>query len=361
MKILHVVESFGGGVIEFLNQLSSGLTEHQHIILYAQREIPIENVRVRFASNCEFIEWRHAVRSVSLFKDFLAYRSLSVVTHNVKPDIIHLHSSKAGFIGRVWGLLNRSYKKRIIYTPNGLYFIRKDISKIKRYTFAFLEYFAGNCSGIIIGVSKSEQKAIKSLGLKAASVNNCIAPWAYDSKLFNKFEKFTIVTVGRVSAQKNPHSFRLIANAFKDSPDVQFIWVGEGELIDEFNGAKNIAVTGWIKAEQVREVLCSSHLYLSTALWEGLPFAVLEAMNAALPLALSNCVGNVDLINFQSQNGCIFEDEKQAISYIEQCLVDSHKCTNQGIASLKFLNQSFNYNSMLEGYNKHYINLHKGN
>jgi glycosyltransferase involved in cell wall biosynthesis len=359
MKILHVVEAFGGGITEFINQLSNGLVEHSHIILYAQREIPIEEVKKRFAKNCVFVEWKHASRRLSIIKDLLAYKSLSRVISSVKPDIIHLHSSKAGFIGRVYGFFNSPFKKRIIYTPNGLYFIGKGLSKFQTFAFASLEYFAGICSGSIVAVSRSEAKALESIGLKANFINNGVLPWEQELTVTGKYEKFTIVTVGRISVQKNPLSFREIADAFIGNPNVQFIWVGEGEHMNLICDASNIKVTGWINANEVKEILLKSHLYLSTALWEGLPFAVLEAMNASLPLVISDCIGNVDLVGDAAQNGILFKGYLEAIRHITNFSQDPKLCLEMGTASREFLEESFNCINTVNSYDEYYRSLHK--
>jgi glycosyltransferase involved in cell wall biosynthesis len=354
MKILHVVEAFGGGIIEFINQISNGLQEHKHFILYAHREIPIEDIKIRFNNNCEFIEWRHASRDISIKKDLLAYKSLSEVVYSIKPDVIHLHSSKAGFIGRLWGLFNHAYRSKIIYTPNGLYFIRRDLSRVKRLSFGILEYIAGKCSGQIIGVSLSESKALEDIGLRATFINNGVIPWKDGTTSLRKFDKFTIVTVGRISEQKNPASFRHIAETFKDDPNIEFIWVGEGQLSEMISSVKNIKITGWLDTEKVKEILCRSHLYLSTALWEGLPFAVLEAMNASLALVLSNCVGNVDLIRDNPQNGIIFENEQVAVTQIRKMVKQPQIVLQLGKASLEFLKERFNSKNMVDCYNIEY-------
>ncbi|MBK6979685.1 MAG: hypothetical protein IPH28_23490 [Cytophagaceae bacterium] len=47
MKILHVVEAFGGGIVEFILYLVNGMDNYEHIIYYAEREIPIEKVILR--------------------------------------------------------------------------------------------------------------------------------------------------------------------------------------------------------------------------------------------------------------------------------------------------------------------------
>ncbi|MBK6979684.1 MAG: glycosyltransferase [Cytophagaceae bacterium] len=81
----------------------------------------------------------------------------------------------------------------------------------------------------------------------------------------------TILTSGRISSQKNPSLFNAIALSFKDYPQVSFVWVGEGELSHCLT-ANNITITGWVSKEETNKYYSVADIYLSTALWEGLPF-----------------------------------------------------------------------------------------
>ena len=54
-------------------------------------------------------------------------------------DILHLHSSKAGIIGRYIGLICGF--KKIIYTPNAASFLRTDISPKKKRAYQLIEKF----------------------------------------------------------------------------------------------------------------------------------------------------------------------------------------------------------------------------
>ena len=56
-----------------------------------------------------------------------------------------------------------------------------------------------------------------------------------------------ICTVGRIGFQKNPKLFNEIAQEF---PDLQFTWIGDGELRNELT-SKNINITGWLERKEV--------------------------------------------------------------------------------------------------------------
>ena len=69
--------------------------------------------------------------------------------------------------------------------------------------------------------------------------------------------------------------------------------------------------------EAVNNIITNADIYLSTATFEGLPFAVLEALALQKPVLLTNCIGNKDLV-LKSLNGDVFQTENEAIHKILQ-------------------------------------------
>ncbi|MFN3848508.1 MAG: glycosyltransferase [Spirosomataceae bacterium] len=343
MKVVHIVEAFGGGIITFIKNLTEGL-DYEHTIFYAQREISIDEIKKQFKSNIKFINWTYANREISIYKDIKAAIELYNFLKTDDFDVIHLHSSKAGVIGRVVGLF--FLDKTIIYTPNGASFARKDISSLKVYIYKFIEFFVSLISGNVVCVSNSEAILFNNLGVKSIYINNGIKIKNKNKPKKNS-QNFKIITVGRISNQKDPYSFNRIAQEFIEYP-VDFLWVGDGELRDILS-SPNIFVTGWLSSVEVEEKLLDSDLYISTALWEGLPFAVLEAMNCKLPLLLSECIGNVDLVE-NDTNGYIFKTEKEAIAYISK-YINSYKTLKvHGDNSYRKLRNEFDVNKMCDEY-----------
>lgn len=316
--ILHLVESFAGGTASFIIHLTKNMPEHEHIVFHGKRAESDETlVQKRFPNYVKFESWKYVQREIKVWQDILALWVLIKFIKNAKCDVIHLHSSKAGFLGRVAGWILR--KKMVFYTPNAAPFVREDISENKRKLYIFLEKIAANLSGTVVCCSDSELAVYKKYKIKAIRIFNGtdITFPAIIRKI--PTQKLTIVTTGRLAMQKNPALFNQIAKAFESDESVEFIWVGDGELRALLT-AKNIRITGWLPSADVQQLLKQADLYISTALWEGLPFAVLEAMNLSMPLLLSRSVGNVDLVE-EGKNGFIFDEFNQAfekINYINQ-------------------------------------------
>lgn len=351
MKIVHVVECFAGGVFSFLSNLTNELDKEEYIIIYGiNRDNTPNNFKEKFPQNTKFIPWKSASRNLNPLKDLKALWELYNILKKIDTiDIIHLHSSKAGFLGRIVSfLLGKS--NRTIYTPHAISFLRLDVSPQKRKIFIWMEKFASFFGGKIVACSQSEKEVIEEQGIKNVTfINNGIKPLEIEKKV-NTSDKITIISVGRLSIQKNPKLFNDIALEFIDNPNIQFIWCGDGELKSELT-SPNIKCTGWIERKKLENYLANADIYLSTSLWEGLPLSVLEAMSIGLPVVLSNCIGNKDLV---VNNGFLYNNKIDCIENINKLL--SEKCLRikQGKESKNLFFNNFLLKNMANNYLKVY-------
>jgi glycosyltransferase involved in cell wall biosynthesis len=323
MKIVHVVEPLAGGLITFIKSLVETLPEDSHIVIHGERKqvMAFSEVRKQFVyPNVRFIRWKSAQRSLRFKEDISStielYNILKRLKDNQLLDVIHLHSSKAGFIGRiVCRMLNIQHL--VVYTPNGAPFLG-NAGKASNYFYKKLEKLASIFGGKVVCCSPSERKAYELAGVDALMINNgTLNKKKLPSKSKQKKDKvFRIVTSGRIVNQKNPVMFNKIASYFEEFEQFQFLWVGDGTERNLLK-AKNIQITGWLEKVELNEIVNHADMYLSTATFEGLPFSVLEALALKKPVLLSECVGNKDLVK-QGLNGGVFKNENEAINKIVQ-------------------------------------------
>ena len=354
MKIVHVVECFAGGVFSFLSNLTNELDKEEYIVIYGiNRDNTPSDFRKKFPPNTKFIPWKNASRSLNPLKDLKALWELYIILRRIDDiDIIHLHSSKAGFLGRIVSFLLGESKKTI-YTPHAISFLRLDVSTQKRKIFIAMEKFASFFGGKIVACSQSEKEAIEEQGIKNVTfINNGIKPLKIEKKV-NISDKIIIISVGRLSIQKNPKLFNDIALEFKDNPNIQFIWCGDGELKSELT-SPNIKCTGWIERKKLENYLANADIYLSTSLWEGLPLSVLEAMSIGLPIVLSNCVGNRDLVK---DNGFLYNNKIEVVKMINIFIKRNKLFIFKGEKSKEIFFKEFKLNVM----SKKYYFLYKNN
>jgi glycosyltransferase involved in cell wall biosynthesis len=358
MKIVHVVEPFASGIAVFVKSLVENLSNDQHIIVHGEREyvMTFAEVKQHFPKdNVRFIRWRSAQREISIRKDLVAFIELYTILKRLKKglhiDAVHLHSSKSGFLGRLACRIARI--KTVVYTPNGAPFLVGS-NRLINYLYKQLERLGSLFGGKVVCCSPSEREAYQALGIDALNINNGVtvndAGSAVRKSILSPFktQKFRVVTSGRIVGQKNPALFNSIAAYFCEFSDFEFFWVGDGPD-RKLLAAGNILVTGWLPAKETKALMTSSDVYLSTAVFEGMPFSVLEALALKKPVLLSDCIGNRDIVQ-SGLNGDLFRNEEEATLKILQYYNNRDMLNVMGEYSSELCRQEFDVHSTFTSY-----------
>lgn len=305
----------GGGIFTYITNLANGLSKDFNVyVAYATRPQTPQNYRDYFNKSIHLIKVKNFQREIS-FKDIKAFLEMEKICRVVKPDIIHLHSSKAGILGR-WAFNGK--KVPLFYTPHGYSFLMTSISPQKAKTYQVLEKLSANRECTTISCSYGENQETKKLTSKALYVDNGINIEKIDElvKSYKEIEteKPVIFTVGRISNQKNPALFNRIANHFKN---IKFVWIGDGQLRNELT-SPNIEIMGWKIEKEVLNLANGYDIFLLTSKWEGLPMSLLEAMYMKKICIVSNVIGNNNVIR-NGINGYVcngFDDYCEVINDI---------------------------------------------
>lgn len=276
-KMLHIVEAMGGGIFTYTVDLANQLCDDYDVsIAYAVRPQTPEDYREYFDKRIKLVEVKNFTRSVNPLKDTEAFFEIRRIAKEIKPDIIHLHSSKAGALGR-WAFNGK--KVSIFYTPHGYSFLMQNCSIAKRTIYKVIESLSGIRCCTTIACSKGEYGESRKLTKNATYINNGInvremqklVEWCSKT---NAHQQPTIFTLGRICYQKNPELFNTIAEKV---PDVKFLWIGDGELREKLN-SPNIEITGWVDREKALQYSMQADIFILPSLWEGMPISLLEAM-----------------------------------------------------------------------------------
>lgn len=321
MVIIHIVEPFASGIAVFVKSLAEAMPDDTHIVVHGERkeEMTAEEVKKKFPrQNVRFIRWASVQRSINPIRDFIALTELYKILKRLKAsnlaDAVHLHSSKSGLLGRVACRL--AGISNVFYTPNGAPFLSTQ-NRVTRYFYKWIEKLGNLVGGNVVCCSVSELKEYMKLGINASYVNNGISISNQKTVTAKKAgDKFRIVTSGRIEKQKDPLLFNTIASYFQDMDQIEFVWIGDGRFRDSFTSS-NIVVTGWLENQDVHRYVSTSDIYISTSKYEGLSFAVLEALALKKPVLLSNCTGNTDIVK-KGINGDLFDTAHEAIIKILQ-------------------------------------------
>lgn len=344
-KILFIVEAMGGGVFTYIVDLANELANMNNdgaliydiYVTYGVRKQTPKNYMKYFDKKIHLIKVDSFERSIKASKDIKSFFEIKKIANKVKPNIIHLHSSKAGALGRVAfnGYKVNGKPVQLFYTPHGYSFLMKNHSASKRFVYKIIEKSCGKLNCTTISCSEGEHLESLKLNKRATYVDNGINTKEMDKtlgKIKVKDHPFTVFTLGRICYQKNPTLFNAIAESL---PDVHFLWIGDGELRNDLK-SKNIEFTGWTDRKSALTRSMMADVFLLTSLWEGLPISLLEAMYMKKPCVVSDVIGNHDVIH-NNKNGfvCVeVDDFVKAIRGIQREMAGQVFERTEGLANL---------------------------
>lgn len=317
IKILHIAQS-NGGVAEYLKMFFKYADKSKfELDLLCSKQYRDEKAFFKnIGCNIAMISM---AREISFISDIKSVFQIARYIKKIKPDIIHLHSSKAGALGRLASIFSGI---PVIYNPHGWSF-DMNISRKKKAIYIFIEKFLGKFTKEIINISDYEKDcALKHNILskeKIKVIYNGIEVEKYQEKsdkqkimkeLGIPIDAIIIGMVGRISEQKSPETFVEIANKLKSKiENCYFILVGDGELrsrvekkIDEYSLKDKFLITGW--TSEVARYVSTFNVALLTSKWEGFGLVLTEYMASGKPIVASNVGGIPDVIQ-NNYNGIL--------------------------------------------------------
>lgn len=322
-KIVFVVEAMLGGIRQHVCDIVENLDIEQYDIYLIYSDLRADDrfyeEKVKLEKKAKLILCNDMQRSLGK-NDLAAYKKLVKLFREIKPDIVHCHSSKAGIVGRM--AAKKCRVPLIVYTPNAYAFQEPNISSMKKQIYILAERFLSRyATDITINVSKGEMALAQKYHLDQKSkftlIYNGIPQIELPDKSllreeigFNQDTYYVGVTA-RCAKQKDPFTFLKIAEKVISSrQNIKFVYIGDGELYDE--------MCQWIRERGLEDkihmlgfhsdaarIVGALDLYLSTALYEGLPYSMIEAMRAGVPIIATDVVGNNELV-FEDINGKMF-------------------------------------------------------
>lgn len=296
-KILFVItKSNWGGAQRYVHDLATGLpkAEFEPSVAFGQEGLLAEKLR---EAGIRTLPITSLQRDISLAADIQSFFELLRLFRKEKPDVVHLNSSKAAGVGalaaRIAGV------PKIIFTAHGWPFLEKRNFLVRAVLF-IASWLTALLSDAVICVSNYDLAIAKKMpfvGNKAIRIYNGINPLVLGSgdAIRAEFSEGThiIGTIGELTRNKN--QIELIEQA-KNDPDMHIAIVGEGEdrrfltqKIEEYGLKSRVKLFGFMPAS---EVLRGFDVFALPSIKEGLPYVLLEAKTAGLPI-VANRVGGV--------------------------------------------------------------------
>ena len=352
MKILYLItKSNWGGAQRYVYDLATAFAVKGHDVTVAYGGSG-ELAKRLLEANVKTIALDSLGRDIKISQEIKSLKVLYSVLKREKPDIIHLNSSKAAglgaFLGRLLGV------KHIIFTVHGAPF-REDRGRLATWFIYFFTWVTCLLSHTIITVSKQDEADIGTMFFVKRKVRTIYLGLTYDPKerASPKERTVNIVTVGDLTKNKG-HIFGLRAIEKLRDAGVLFTYniIGEGEerkRLEEFVAMKHLGdVVTLLGYQDARSVLPEYDIYMLPSIKEGLPYILLEAGKASLPVVAS-ITGGVPEIVRHEETGLLAQpkDVDGLYTCLKRLIDDRRFGKNLGQSLHAHIVQNFSHTKML--------------
>lgn len=260
------------------------------------------------------------VRAISPAHELRAYRTVSRLIREIRPDIVHCHSSKAGVIGRL--AAKRHGVKHVFYTPHAYSFQAPEFGGRKRVVFVGVErWLSRHCTTMTFNVSRGERDAALAEHLDDASKFEVVHNGVPDVPLPPKAQArkelgvpddaYVVGATARFVEQKDPMtSVAIAAKVIREEPRTHVVYIGDGpfrERMEAYCAGRGIAdhvhFLGY--RTDADTIVSAFDVYLLPSLYEGMPYSLVESLRAGVPIAATDVTGNDEVVQ-PGANGLLF-------------------------------------------------------
>jgi glycosyltransferase involved in cell wall biosynthesis len=310
-------------------------------------------------------------RSVSLVADVRAFFALVGMLRELRPDVVHTHTAKAGVLGRLASMLAGRKVKRV-HTFHG-HLLHGYFSGWKVRLVIAIEKFLAKRTDVLIAVGNKVKDDLLAVGIGKANQYKVFYPGLKEPATFDKAKVRAafgmedgvsyIAFVGRLTQIKRPDRLLDVAAEFKSRGlKSKIIVAGEGELFascKERAAAENLPIEflGWRK--DISELFAASDIAILTSDNEGIPLTLIQAAQAGLPIVATE-VGSISDIVIHEGNGYLTDTSPTALAdALEKLIIDPVLRQIMGQAGRDRSHRYFSLEKMSTDHTELYQHLHR--
>jgi len=306
-RVIHILEAVEGGTWRHLQDLIRALhgkrCECSVVLSFERNNVNLDAVRSFLGSRGVPLYEIPMKRGVTA-GDMSAVLQLTKLLRRLKPDLVHAHSSKAGILGR---LASKLAGVPSVYTPHCFPFLMKEDKLLQAY--GVIEKGVVKITSAIIVISRQERDAARSLGYPEERIHyipNGIEPCGLDLPEICDQGALKLGFFGRSGLQKGGEAFIRLVNALhRRGVEAEGAMYGstapERPTSNESgNGEPGmgscVRVYGSCPQDEVINVMRGFDVIVMPSRWEGLPYVMLEALDAGVPLCAYSVGGIMDVV-----------------------------------------------------------------
>ena len=308
-------------------------------------------------------------RRVSMGGDIKAFVTLVKEIRSFKPHVIHTHTAKAGFLGRIASVVSLQPSIRV-HTFHG-HLLNGYFGPIKRTLVVLAEKSLAIFTDELLAVGEKVRQDLLHAGIGKSEKFGLMPPGLQIGALPDKnnsrelfdlpTEQLQCVFIGRVTQIKRPDRFLdVVAEIKKRRVNLGFFMAGDGELLEQCReriARENlpVKVLGW--QSDIERVLSAADIIVLTSDNEGTPLSLIQAGMARLPVVTTN-VGSVPEVVLDGTTGIITNLGVNEIANALEKLFNSNDLRAQmGAAAQKFTLANFGVKRLVNDHEELYKKL----
>lgn len=370
LKIIQIITRLDkGGSSRILLDIAKTLDKEKFcvkIISGLTRDAQEDLDKFSLETGVEIIFINSLRRDINIFLDIAALLKIKRILKKENPDIVHLHTSKAGFLGRIAAKL--AAVQTVIYMPHGhIFYGYTNFVLTKIYI--VLERFSARLCDAIITLSDVESRDFltRKIGSKDKffTIHNGIDLKDYQvidtdrirelkNEVDVKAPTPVVTVISRLEPVKGVEIFiRALAEVTRVIPNFTALIVGSGTLRESLQlKAKSLNLDEKIKflgyRADIKEIISLSDIVVNPALNEGLGLVILEAQ-ALGKVVIATEVGGVPEVIIDNQTGILVQagDYKSLAAAIVRILQDKELAARLAIEAKKRIELEFSKEKMI--------------
>ena len=264
-------------------------------------------------------------RRVSLKGDLKAFFSLVKEIRSFKPHVIHTHTAKAGFLGRIASIVSFHPSIRV-HTFHG-HLLNGYFGSFKRFLVVLAEKILAMFSHQLLAVGDKVRQDLLAAGVGTIKKFSLMPPGLQISGLPNKIasqdfyglssQKLQCAFIGRVTRIKRPDRFLdIVSEIDRRGLDIEFFIAGDGELLESCRARITeedlpVKILGW--QSNIERVLAAADIVILTSDNEGTPLSLIQAGMSSLPVVTTR-VGSVPEVVLDGVTGFVTDLDVQKIA-----------------------------------------------
>lgn len=347
MKIVQLITHMHelGGAQMHIYDLTKRLTADGHeVVLIASGECELTKELIQRGIDYQQLKWLEV--SIRPYNDVRAFLEIRKKLKEIKPDLLAIHSSKAGIIGR---LAAKSLNIPVIFTAHSWSFAGEP-SKLKRKLFLSLEKLVGKWTDGVITVSTFDyHQALSHQVVPIAKIRKIHNGIPDDERCFQRYRtngrSINLLMVARFAAPKDHY---LLFQTLSHIASVRWrlTLVGGGPLLNEYKQlAQRLGIDKKInfvgETRDVIEYLKQADIFVLLSKSEGLPLSIIEAMREGIPVVASDVGGVSELLQHGRQGFLVKKGDQDFLTEALLSLISSEELRKKyGVSARnRFINE----------------------